>query len=81
MSQTIKGATTSSGGKKMKNVNWSTGTAVTTFLVGVILLLSFGKAWINFSSPIIFLAALLGVAIPVLIFAARNMSPRPPDDK
>jgi len=81
MSQTIKGATTSSGGKKMKNVNWSTGTAVTTFLVGVILLLSFGKEWINFNSSIIFLAALIGVAIPVLLFAAWKIRNRPPDDK
>ena len=81
MSQTIKRITPSSGGKKMKNINWSTGTAVTTFLVGVILLLSFGKEWINFNSPTIFLAALIGVAIPVLIFAARNMSHHSHDDK
>ena len=65
----------------MKNVNWSTGTAVTTFLVGVILLLSFGKAWINFSSPIIFLVAMTGVAVPVLIFAAWKSANRPPDDQ
>lgn len=65
----------------MKNLNWSTGTAVTTFLVGVILLLSFGKEWINFSSPNMFLVALMGVAIPVLIFAAWKPRNRPPDDK
>ena len=54
----------------MKKINWSTGTAVATFLVGVILLWSFGKAWLNFESPLIFVAGLIGVAIPVLIFAA-----------
>jgi hypothetical protein len=79
MSQMSKRITTSSGGQKMKTVNWSTGITVTTFLVGVILLLSFGKEWINFSSPIIFLVALTGVAIPVLIFAAWKISNRPPD--
>ena len=81
MSQTTKRITTSSGGEKMKNGNWSTGTAVTTFLLGVILLLSFGKEWINFNSPIIFVAALIGVAIPVLIFAIWKLSHRSPDDK
>ena len=54
----------------MKSTNWSTGTAILTFLMGVILLLAFGKEWINFNSPMIFLAGLVGVAIPVLIYAA-----------
>ena len=81
MSQTIKRRTMPSGGEKMKNVNWSTGTAVTTFLVGVILLLSFGKEWINFNSPIIFLAALIGVAIPVLIFFLWKLRHRSPNDE
>ena len=81
MSHTVKRKTASSGSEKMKNGNWSTSTAITTFLVGVILLLTFGKEWINFSSPVIFLAALIGVAIPVLIFAAWKISNRPPDDK
>jgi len=57
----------------MKKVNWSTGTAILTFVVGVILLLTFGKEWINFNSPMIFLAGLVGVAIPVLIYAAWNI--------
>jgi hypothetical protein len=47
--------------------NWRTLTAICTFLIGVILLLSFGKGWLNFGSPQVFLAGLLGVAIPVLI--------------
>lgn len=54
----------------MKNTNWSTLTAVTALLIGVILLWSFGKNWLNFDSPLVFLAGLIGVAIPVLIFAA-----------
>lgn len=81
MSQTVKRTTASSQGETMKKVSWSTGTAITTFLIGVILLFSFGKEWINFSSPIIFLAALIGVAIPVLIFAASKLGNRPPDNK
>jgi hypothetical protein len=54
---------------KDQNRNWSTITAICTFLIGVILLLSFGKSWLNFESPQVFLAGLLGVAIPVLIVA------------
>ncbi|MEO8358205.1 MAG: hypothetical protein ABI621_20050 [Chloroflexota bacterium] len=53
----------------MKNTSWSTLTAVAAFLIGVILLWSFGKDWLNFDSPLVFLAGLIGVAIPVLIFA------------
>ena len=56
-------------GEKPKKVLWSTGTAVPTFFIGVILLWSFGKDWVNFNSAIVFLAALIGVALPVLIFA------------
>lgn len=57
----------------MKNSNWSTLTAVTAFLIGAILLWSFGKEWLNFGSPLVFLAGLIGVAVPVLIFAAWNI--------
>jgi hypothetical protein len=56
-------------GETPKKVLWSTGTAVLTFFIGVILLWSFGKDWFNFNSPLVFLAALIAVAIPVLIFA------------
>ena len=55
--------------EKVKKIHWSTSTPILTFFIGVILLWSFGKNWINFYSPIVFLAALIGVAIPVLIFA------------
>jgi hypothetical protein len=54
----------------MKNSNWSTLTAVAALLIGVILFWSFGKDWLNLDSPLVFLAGLIGVAIPVLIFAA-----------
>ena len=54
----------------MKNSNWSTLTAVAALLIDVILFWSFGKDWLNLDSPLVFLAGLIGVAIPVLIFAA-----------
>jgi len=54
----------------MKNSNWSTLTAVAALLIGVILFWSFGKDWLNLDSPLVFLAGLIGVAIPVLILAA-----------
>jgi len=54
----------------MKNSNWFTLTAVTAFLIGAILLWSFGKQWLHFGAPLVFLAGLIGVAVPVLIFAA-----------
>ncbi len=52
---------------KDQSTNWSTITAICTFVIGVILLLSFGKSWLNFESAQVFLAGLLGVAVPVLI--------------
>ena len=70
MSHTIKPTARSFTGEKLKNANWSTGTAIVTLLVGVILLLAFGKDWLNFDSPPVFLAGLIGVTIPVLLFAA-----------
>jgi len=54
----------------MKNSNRSSLTAVAALLIGVILFWSFGKDWLNLDSPLVFLAGLIGVAIPVLIFAA-----------
>jgi hypothetical protein len=64
----------------MKNFNGSTLTAVTALLIGVILLWSFGKDWLNFDSPLVFLAGLIGVAIPVLIFAAWKIYQRSDKD-
>ena len=67
-------------GVMMKNSNWSTLTAVSAFLIGVILLWSFGKEWLNFGAPLVFLAGLIGVAIPVLIFAAWKIHKRSDKD-
>jgi hypothetical protein len=64
----------------MKNSNWSTLTAVAAFLIGVILLWSFGKDWLNFDSALVFLAGLIGVAIPVLTIAAWKIYQRPDKD-
>jgi hypothetical protein len=58
------------GAKKMNNQNSSSSTitAVCALVIGVILLWSFGKQWLNFESVPVFLAGLIGVAVPVLIF-------------
>jgi SNF family Na+-dependent transporter len=66
---------------KMKNKNWSTLTAIAAFMIGVILLWSFGRNWLNFESPLVVLGGLIGVALPVLIFAIWKLSHRSPDDK
>jgi SNF family Na+-dependent transporter len=68
-------------GMKMKNKNWSTLTAIAAFMIGVILLWSFGRNWLNFESPLVVLGGLIGVALPVLIFAIWKLSHRSPDDK
>jgi hypothetical protein len=39
-----------------------------TLLIGVILFWSFGRNWLTFESVLVFLAGLIGVAIPVLVF-------------
>lgn len=72
----MKRTTTSFRDEKIKSTNWSTGVAIMTFLIGVILLLAFGKDWLNFDSPLVFLAGLIGVAIPVLLFAAWKIYQR-----
>lgn len=51
-----------------KNPNWSTVSSLAALFIGVILLWTFGKSWLNFGSMLVFMAGLLGVAIPVLIF-------------
>ena len=57
------------GAKTMNNQNssWSTISAVCTLVLGVILLWSFGKQWLNLESVPVFLAGLIGVAVPILI--------------
>jgi len=59
----------------MKNdkANWSTISHFAAFLIGVILFWSFGRDWLNFESPLIFLAGLIGVALAVLAFGVWNI--------
>jgi hypothetical protein len=52
----------------MNSKNWSVVSSLAALLVGVILLWSLGKNWLNFNSALTFLAGLLGVSVPVLIF-------------
>lgn len=44
-----------------------------TFLIGVILLWTLGKDWLDFESTLVFLAGLIGVAVAVLLFGAWNL--------
>ena len=46
---------------------------ICAFFLGVILFWSFGKSWLNLESMLVFLAGLIGVAIPVLIFGVWNI--------
>jgi hypothetical protein len=46
---------------------------ICAFFLGVILLWSFGKNWLNFESLLVFLVGLIGVAIPVLILGVWNI--------
>jgi hypothetical protein len=59
----------------MDNTNrpLSTTSYICAFLLGVILFWSFGKSWLNLESMLVFLAGLIGVAVPVLIFGVWNI--------
>jgi len=59
----------------MKNdkATWTTISYIAVFLLGVILFWSLGKDWLNFESPMIILAGLIGVAVTVLMFGAWNI--------
>ena len=65
---------------KNENIKWSMVSSITALLIGVILLWSFGKNWLNFESVMVFLAGVIGVAIPVLIFAAWKIYQRSDKD-
>ncbi len=41
---------------------------ISAFVIGVILLWSIGKAWLNFESTLVFIAGVIGVAVSVIIF-------------
>jgi SNF family Na+-dependent transporter len=66
---------------EMKNKNGSALTTIAAFLIGVILLWSFGRDWLDFESPLVVLGGLLGVSLPVLIFAIWKLSHHSPEDK
>jgi SNF family Na+-dependent transporter len=68
-------------GMNMESKNWSVPRAIIAFLIGVILLWSFGSDWLTFESPLVMLVALVGVALSVSIFAIWKLSHRSPDDK
>lgn len=58
---------------KNQNSGWSKASIISAFLIGVILLWSFGKIWLNFESLPVFLAGLVGVAFTVILVAAANI--------
>ena len=46
---------------------------ICAFLIGVLLLISFGQNWLSLESLPVFLAGLLGVALIVLVFGILNI--------
>jgi uncharacterized membrane protein (DUF485 family) len=46
---------------------------ICAFLIGVVLLISFGQNWLALESIPVFLAGLLGVALVVLVFGILNI--------
>ena len=54
---------------------------ISAFFLGVILFWSFGKKWLNLESPSVFLAGLIGVAVPVLLFGVWNIVRHSHDDE
>ena len=45
---------------------------ISAFVIGVILLWSIGKAWLDFESGVVFIAGVVGVAVSVITFAVWN---------
>lgn len=46
---------------------------ISAFVIGVILLWSIGKAWLDFESALVFIAGVIGVAVSVIIFGIWNI--------
>jgi len=46
---------------------------ICAFLIGVVLLISFGQNWLALESVPVFLAGLLGVALVVLVFGMMHI--------
>lgn len=53
--------------------NLSTVAYICAFVIGVILLWSIGKAWLDFESKPVVIAGVVGVAVSVIIFGIWNM--------
>ena len=58
---------------KSDKANRSTISYIAAFLLGVVLLWSFGKDWLDLKSAFVFLAGLIGVALAVFAFGAWNI--------
>lgn len=54
---------------------------VAAFLLGVILLLSFGKDWLHFESILVLLSGLVGVALAVILARAWEIHRHSGDDR
>jgi hypothetical protein len=52
----------------------STASLICSFLIGVILFVSFGRNWLTLESMLIFLAGLGGIAVAVLAFGIASIS-------
>jgi len=46
---------------------------ICAFLIGVLLFIVFGQNWLDLESMLVFLAGLLGVALPVLAFGVLSI--------
>ena len=51
----------------------SNASLLTAFLIGVILFIAFGQAWLTLESILVFLAGLTGVAVAVLAFGIASI--------
>jgi len=59
----------------MKNgkADFSTVSYLCAFIIGVVLFWSFGKYWLDLTSPLVFLAGLIGVAVSVILIGTANI--------
>ena len=53
--------------------NLPTAAYISAFIIGVILLWSIGKAWLDFESAPVFITGVIGVAVSVIVFGIWNM--------
>lgn len=62
---------------KSSNANLPTLACLCAFIIGVILFWSFGKYCLDFTSTLVFLAGLIGVAVSVLLIGTWNIFRHP----